>query len=104
EILRRSGYPEATADEVKKLKESTEKRLKREMVLNNIKKQEQLQLSDQDFEALIKSEAEKREMNPIKFKAILERERQLQSYRAEHEDERVLQFLLDKAKLTKVQA
>lgn len=104
EILRRSGYPEATAEEVKKLKEATEKRLKREMVLNNIKKQEQLQLSEQDFEALIKSEAEKREMNPIKFKAILERERQLQSYRAEHEDERVLQFLLDKAKLTKVQA
>lgn len=104
EILRRSGYPEATADAVKKLKESTEKRLKRELVLNNIKKQEQLQLSDQDFETLIKSEAEKREMNPIKFKAILERERQLQSYRAEHEDERVLQFLLDKAKLTKVQA
>jgi len=104
EILRRSGYPEATAEEVKKLKESTEKRLKREMVLNNIKKREKLELSDPDFEALIKSEAEKREMNPIKFKAILERERQLQSYRAEHEDERVLQFLLDNAKLTKAQA
>ena len=88
----------------KHAKESTEKRLMREMVLNTIKKQENLQLSDQDFEALIKSEAEKREMNPIKFRAILEREGRLQNYRLEHEDERVLQFLFDKSKLTQPKA
>jgi trigger factor len=104
EILRRSGYAEPAAEEVKKLKENTEKRLKREMVLAKIKKQEELQLSDADFEALIKSEAEKREMNPIKFRAILEREERLASYRADHEDERVLEFLTSKAKLTKANA
>ncbi len=101
EILRRGGYPEPTADEVKKLKESTEKRLQRERIVSAIKKQEKLELNDQDFEALIKSEAEKRVMNPIKFRAILEREGRLASYRAELEDERVLQFLLDNAQLKK---
>jgi len=100
EYLRRSGYPEPSADEVKKLKENTEKRLKREMVISAIKKQENLQMSDANFEALLKSEAEKRDMNPIKFRAILEREGRLQNYRADHEDERVLQFLMDKAKLS----
>jgi trigger factor len=103
EYLRRSGYPEPNAEEVKKLKENTEKRLKREMVVAAIKKQENLQLSDADFEALLKSEADERQMNPIKLKAILEREGRLQSYRADHEDEKVVDFLMEKAKINPAQ-
>jgi trigger factor len=97
------GLPEPSADDVKKLKESIEQRVKRELVLEAIKKQEGLALSDADFEKLLEEEARKREMKPIKFRALLEREGQLQSFRSEHEDERVLQFLYEQAKIIKEQ-
>jgi trigger factor len=93
------GLPEPSAEDVKKLKESIEQRLKRELVLEAIKKQEGLALSDADFERLLEDEAHQREMKPIKLRALLEREGQLQSFRSEREDERVLQFLYEKAKI-----
>ena len=99
ERLHEQGLPEPSAEDVKKLKESIERRVKRELVLEAIKKQEGLALSDADFEKLLEEEAHKREMKPIKFRALLEREGQLQSFRSEHEDERVLQFLYEKAKI-----
>ncbi len=93
------GLPEPSADDVKKLKESIERRVKRELVLEAIKKQEGLALSNADFEKLLEDEAHKREMKPIKFRALLEREGQLESFRSEREDERVLQFLYEQAKI-----
>lgn len=93
------GLPEPSAEDVKKLKESIEQRVKRELVLEAIKKQEGLALNDADFEKLLEEEAHKREMKPIKLRALLEREGQLQSFRSEHEDERVLQFLYERAKI-----
>ncbi|MFN4218359.1 MAG: trigger factor [Candidatus Bipolaricaulia bacterium] len=93
------GLPEPSAEDVKKLKESIEQRVKRELVLEAIKKQEGLALNDADFEKLLEAEAHKREMKPIKLRALLEREGQLQSFRSEHEDERVLQFLYERAKI-----
>jgi len=99
ERLQQQGVPELAADEVQKLKESIAQRVKRELVLEAIKKQEGLALSDADFEKLLEEEAHQREMKPIKLRALLEREGQLQSFRSEHEDERVLQFLYEKAKI-----
>lgn len=99
ERLHQQGLPEPSAQDVKKLKESIERRVKRELVLEAIKKQENLALSDADFEKLLEEEAKRREMNPIKLRALLEREGQLQSFRAELEDERVLHFLYENAKI-----
>lgn len=93
------GLPEPSAEDVKTLKATIEQRVKRELVLEAIKKQEGLALSDADFEQLLAEEAKKREMKPIKFRALLEREGQLARFRAEHEDERVLQFLYEHAKI-----
>jgi FKBP-type peptidyl-prolyl cis-trans isomerase (trigger factor) len=64
-----------------------------------IKKQEGLALSDSDFEKLLEEEARQRDMNRIKLRALLEREGQLQSFRDDLEDERVLQFLYERAKI-----
>lgn len=99
ELLHKRGLPEPTADDVKKLKESMAQRVRRELVLAAIKRKEGLTLSEADFEQLLEEEAKKREMKPIKLRALLEREGQLQSFRSEHEDERVLQFLYEQAKI-----
>lgn len=99
ELLHKRGLPEPTADDVKKLKESIAQRVRRELVLEAIKRKEGLTLSEADFEQLLEEEAKKREMKPIKLRALLEREGQLVSYRSEREDERVLQFLYEQAKI-----
>ncbi|MCS7197517.1 MAG: trigger factor [Candidatus Bipolaricaulota bacterium] len=95
----RQGMSEPTAEAVRRLREAIEQRVKRELVLDAIKRQEGLALSDADFERLLEAEAQRREMNPIKFRALLEREGRLQSFRSEVEDERVLQFLYERAKI-----
>jgi FKBP-type peptidyl-prolyl cis-trans isomerase (trigger factor) len=99
ERLAERRLPEPSAEDVAKLKSAIEQRLKRELVMEAIKKQEGLALSDSDFEKLLEEEARQREMNPIKLRALLEREGQLQSFRDDLEDERVLQFLYEKAKI-----
>jgi len=99
ERLSERGLPEPSAEDVAKLRRALEQRLKRELVLEAIKKQEGLALSDSDFEKLLEEEARRREMKPIKLRALLEREGQLQSFRDDLEDERVLQFLYERAKI-----
>ena len=99
ERWQQQGLPEPSAEDVKRLREALEQRVKRELVLDAIKRREGLALSDADFEKLLEAEAQKREMKPIKFRALLEREGKLQSFRSEHEDERVLQFLYEHAKI-----
>jgi len=99
ERWQQQGMPEPAAEDVKKLREAIEQRVRRELVLEAIKRREGLALSDADFEKLLAEEAQKREMKPIKFRALLEREGQLQSFRSDAEDERVLQFLYENAKI-----
>ena len=99
ERWQRQGLPEPSAEDVKRLREALEQRVKRELVLDAIKHREGLALSDADFEKLLEEEAQKREIKPIKFRAMLEREGQLQSFRSDAEDERVLQFLYEHAKI-----
>lgn len=99
ERWQQQGMPEPAAEDVKRLREAIEQRVRRELVLEAIKRREGLALSDADFEKLLAEEAQKREMKPIKFRALLEREGQLQSFRSDAEDERVLQFLYENAKI-----
>lgn len=99
ELFQKRGLPEPSADDVKKLKAAIEQRVRRELVLETLKKQEHLSLNEQDFAQLIEAEAQKRAMSPVKLRALLEREGQLESYRSEREDERVLQFLYERAKV-----
>ncbi|MFQ6048550.1 MAG: hypothetical protein ACE5K7_04225, partial [Phycisphaerae bacterium] len=63
---------------------------KRELVLNAIKRREGLELSDEEFEELLAEEAERRGLNPHKFKGILEREGRLKEFRHGLENERAL--------------
>lgn len=99
ELRQRQGLPDPAADEVKNLKEALERRMRRELVLEAIKKQENLALGEQEFTKLLEAEAQKRQMPLIKFRALLEREGQLERYRSDLEEERVLQFLYERAKI-----
>lgn len=97
ELRAERGLPELSADEVKQLKAALERRARRELVLAALQKRENLGLAEQDFTKLLEAEAQKRQMPPLKFRALLEREGQLERYRADAEEERVLQFLYEKA-------
>jgi trigger factor len=99
ERLAERGLPEPSAEDVAKLRSALEQRLKRELVMEAIKKQEGLALSDSEFEKLLEEEARQRDMNPIKLRALLEREGQLQGFRDDLENERVLQFLYERARI-----
>ncbi len=66
EILEEQGK---TEDEVAKdIEKSARKQLKRRMVLNEIAKQEEIEMTDEEFEDRLEEEAEKQDVNPIKFK------------------------------------
>jgi len=75
--------------------------LKRELVLNAIKRRENLELSDEEFEEELSREAERQELNPHKFKGLLEREGRLKEFRRSLERERVLDFLYKNAIIKK---
>ncbi len=98
EILAEQGK---TEDEVAQdIEESARKQLKRRMVLNEIAKREEIEMTDEEFENRLEEEAEKQDENPIKFKNQLKAEDQLESYRESLNQEKVLDFLLDSANLT----
>lgn len=97
ELLRKSGYSLPKEEEQKKLKELMERRIRRDLVLEAIKKQENIKISDEELEKLLKEEAERQGMNLLKFKALLESEGRLEAFRKEKEHERVLQFLYENA-------
>ena len=98
EILEEQGK---TEDEVAQdIEKSARKQLKRRMVLNEIAKQEEIEMTDEEFENRLEEEAEKQDVNPIKFKNQLKAEDQLESYRESLNQEKVLDFLLDSANLT----
>jgi trigger factor len=75
--------------------------LKRELVLQAIKRREDLELSDEEFEEELVKEAERQGLNPHKLKGILEREGRLKEFRHGLERERVLDFLYKNAIIKK---
>jgi len=97
ELLRKSGFPLPSAEEQEKLKALTEQRIKRELVLEAIRKQENIKISDEELEKLLAEEATKQGMNLMKFKALLESEGRLEEFRKEKENEQALQFLSQNA-------
>ncbi|MCI2430796.1 trigger factor [Candidatus Acetothermia bacterium] len=99
EQRRQRGMPDLSAEEVKQLKAVLEQRMRRELLLEALKKQEGLALNEQEFIRFLEAEAQKRQLQPIKFRALLEREGQLARFRADLEEERVLQFLYERAKI-----
>lgn len=96
------GLPDLSAEEVKQLKAALEQRVRRQLIVEALKKQENLALSDQEFTKLLETEAQKRQLQPIKFRALLEREGQLERFRSDLEEERVLQFLYERAVITPI--
>lgn len=73
--------------------------IKRELVLQAIKRRERLELSDEEFEAALAEEAARQGLSPQKLKGLLEREGRLQAFRRDLEDERALDFLYKHAKI-----
>lgn len=99
--LQRADKQQLEEAELTEFKESIRAQLKRQRVLEAIEEQEELKLSDEEFETYLKEQAQRQQMNPIKFKALLEREGRLEGLRATQNDERALELLLEKAKIIK---
>jgi trigger factor len=104
--LARSGRVGAISDDDRSAyAEGAEERLKREVALESIKRQnEDLKLSDDDFETILNEAAEEQNMNATKFKALLERDNSLQRFRSQKEDERVLDYLVEQVDMSKPKA
>ncbi len=101
-LLERSGRVGALDDDDRAAyAEGAEQRLRREVALESLKRQVgSLRLDDDAFEKLVQTEAEAQGVNPVKFKAVLERERSLSRFRAQKEDERALDLLVSRVQLT----
>lgn len=99
--LERSGRVGAlNEDDRVSYAEGAEQRLQREVALEALKRQnEALKLDDAAFKEIIEAEAKQRDINPVKFEALLEREGSLQRFRAQKEDERVLDYLMEQVEL-----
>jgi trigger factor len=98
EYIKRGGH-EPSEEELTQLREAIERSLKRERLLQAIKEKEGLSLSDEEFEEHLQGEAKRSGVPLVKFKALLEREGQLERMRREHEDQRALELLLEKARI-----
>ncbi|OGF52866.1 MAG: trigger factor [Candidatus Fraserbacteria bacterium RBG_16_55_9] len=98
EVFRKGGR-ELSEEESAKLREVIEQRLKRDRVLQAIKKKEKIEISDKQLEELIQQEAERRGTNLVKFKALLEREGRLEGLRQDRENQQALDFLVEKAEV-----
>ncbi len=92
---------EPSESELAQVREAIVRRLKRERVLQAIKQKENISLTDEEFESFLKEEAERRGTNPVRLKAILEREGQLERVRQEQENQRVLSLLMEKIQIIK---
>jgi len=92
EALKRQGL-DLSDEQVAEQKKRIEHRIKRDLILNAIKKKENIKLSDEEFSEFVKQEAERRGMNELKFKALLEQQRRLESLREELENRRALDVI-----------
>lgn len=90
---------EPSEEELTQLKKAIELRLRRDRALQALKEREGLALGDEEFEAFLEAEAERQGMNLVKFKALLEREGQLERLRRDRENERILDRLIEKVKI-----
>ena len=75
--------------------------LKRDLVLQAVKRREGLELTEEEFEEELREEAERQGLNPHKLKGLLEREGRLQEFRRELERRRALDFLYRSAIIKK---
>jgi len=98
ELLEQEGKTEE--DWKRDVEKSTEEQLKQRMVLDKIAELEDIELSDDEFEQELEEQADKRGVNPIKFKNQLKARDQLEPYRDSLVHEKVIDFLIDSAKLT----
>ena len=101
-FLQQQGH-EISEEEFASLQESVRRRIARDRVLEAVKEREDLALNDEEFEAFLKEEAERQKMPFVKFKALLEREGDLERLRDQQEEERVLAFLLERVRVRKPQ-
>jgi FKBP-type peptidyl-prolyl cis-trans isomerase (trigger factor) len=90
---------EPSEEELAQLRKAIELRLRRDRALQALKEREGLALSDEEFEAFLEEEAERQGMNLVKFKALLEREDQLERLRRDRENQRALDHLIEKVKI-----
>lgn len=90
-----------TEEEVAEERRRRVRGLKRDLVLQAIKRREGLELKDEELEEGLAKEAERRGVNPHKFKGLLEREGRLKEFRRELENQRVLDLLYENAIIKK---
>lgn len=96
EALKRQGV-DLTDEQIAEHKKRVEQRLKRDLILNAIKKKEDIKLSDEEFSEFLKQEAQKQGINELKFKALLEQQGRLESLRTQLEQERVMELIYKSA-------
>lgn len=96
EALKRRGL-DLSDEQMAEHKKRVERQIKRDLILAAIKKKENIRLSDEEFSDLLKQEAEKQGMNELKFRALLEQQRRLESFREELENKRALDLIFEKA-------
>ena len=94
QYLQQQGH-QPTDDQKTELRHEIERRLKRERVLNAFKRREGIELSDEDFESYLEEQAAEYDMPVVKFRALLERENQLEHFRQERENRQALERLTE---------
>ncbi len=96
EALKRQGL-DLSDEQIAEHKKRIERQIRRDLILNAIKKKENIKLSDEEFADFLKQEAERQGMNELKFRALLEQQRRLESLREELENKRALDLIFEKA-------
>ena len=94
QYIQQQGH-QPTDDQRSELRQEIENRLKRERVLNAFKAREGIDLSDEAFEAYLEEKAAEYDMPVVKFRAVLERENQLEHFRHERENRLALDRLTE---------
>lgn len=97
--LEERGLPPPSEEAVAEERRRRVRALKRELVLQAVKRRERLELSDEEFEAALAEEAARQGLSPQKLKGLLEREGRLEEFRRNLEEERALEFLYKHAKI-----
>ena len=94
EYFQQQGH-QPTDEQRAELRDEIERRLKRERVLNAFKRREGIELSEADFESYLEEKAAEYDMPVVKFRALLEREEQLEHFRTERENRLALDRLTE---------
>ena len=81
------------------IENSVREEIKRNLILDKIAEQENIELDDKEFDSKLEEEAKRQDSNPIKLKNQLKAQDQLESFREQLKRDKVLEFLLSKAKI-----